>query len=324
VFGGETSECVCQGLKDIFEYIGGVPSLLVFDNATGVGRRIGQVIQEAELFQRMRAHYRFSVRFCNPNAGHEKGNVENKIGYTRHNVFVPIPIINDIESFNKEFLDKHKIKAQENHYKKMMPIHKLFEDDRKALLKLPTVPFDACRYVYIKADGYGKVRVDDRHYYSTSPECGNCEVLVGIRAHTVDILTEGLHLLVRHSRQFGEKRSDTIDYRTSIAILMRNVGAWPNSGVRELVSDMLRNAMDEQPREALQSTLRTMHLLTRTYNFETAVAALEEGLRINRTNFCDAAILAARIAGYGLDNPPEAGPDLRVYDDLLNGGDASC
>ena len=27
VFGGETSECVCQGLKDIFEYIGGVPPL---------------------------------------------------------------------------------------------------------------------------------------------------------------------------------------------------------------------------------------------------------------------------------------------------------
>ena len=29
VFGGETSECVCQGLQDIFEYIGGVPPLLL-------------------------------------------------------------------------------------------------------------------------------------------------------------------------------------------------------------------------------------------------------------------------------------------------------
>ena len=38
VFGGETAECVCQGLQDIFEYVGGVPPLLVFDNATGVGR----------------------------------------------------------------------------------------------------------------------------------------------------------------------------------------------------------------------------------------------------------------------------------------------
>jgi len=72
VFGGETAECVCLGLKDIFAYIGGVQSLVVFDNATGVGRRIGEIIHEAELFSRMRAHYGFSVRFCNPDSGHEK------------------------------------------------------------------------------------------------------------------------------------------------------------------------------------------------------------------------------------------------------------
>ena len=51
VFGGETAECVCQGLKNIFKYIGGVPRLLVFDNATGVGRRIGDRIHETELFR---------------------------------------------------------------------------------------------------------------------------------------------------------------------------------------------------------------------------------------------------------------------------------
>ena len=50
VFGGETSECVCQGLQDIFEFIGGVPPLLIFDNATGVGRRIGDAIHDSELF----------------------------------------------------------------------------------------------------------------------------------------------------------------------------------------------------------------------------------------------------------------------------------
>ncbi len=35
VFGGETAECVCQGLSDIFTYIGGVPPVIVFDNASG-------------------------------------------------------------------------------------------------------------------------------------------------------------------------------------------------------------------------------------------------------------------------------------------------
>ena len=46
--------------------------MLIFDNATGVGRRIGDVIHETELFSRFRAHYHFRVRFCNPYSGWEK------------------------------------------------------------------------------------------------------------------------------------------------------------------------------------------------------------------------------------------------------------
>jgi transposase len=73
-FPGETAECVVDGLVTIFDWLGGVPSRMVFDNATGIGRRIGDVIQYAELFERFQAHYRFEATFCNPASGHEKGN----------------------------------------------------------------------------------------------------------------------------------------------------------------------------------------------------------------------------------------------------------
>ncbi len=63
VFGGETAECVAQGLKDIFHHIGGVPSRIVFDNASGVGRRIRDRVTLAELFLRFKCHYGFSVSF---------------------------------------------------------------------------------------------------------------------------------------------------------------------------------------------------------------------------------------------------------------------
>ena len=325
VFSGETAECVCQGLKDIFEYIGGVPILLVFDNATGVGRRIGEEIRETELFQRMRAHYNFSIRFCNPYSGHEKGHVENKVGYNRRNLFVPIPAYNDIEAYNQDLLKKHEIKARETHYKKLVPIQTLFEEDRRALSALPKHPFDVCRYQYIKANGNGKVRLDAKHYYLTRPEYANNEVLVGIRAHTVDILEPSGQILTRYERQYGEQRSDSNDYRTTLAQLMRNVGAWKNSGLRKLIPDPLLEVMDSQPRDELQKTLRIMYRLNRDYDFETALRALEEGLRINRTNFHDAAALAARMTGYGLSTAPEQGPDLRHYDQLLHsGGDRPC
>jgi len=318
VFGGETGECVCQGLQDIFTYIGGVPWVIVFDNATGVGRRVGTVIHESKLFQRMRAHYGFSVRFCNPHSGHEKGNVENKIGYTRRNLFVPEPAIDDVHTFNRMLLDQHVQKAQELHYKKLLPIKQLYQADKLALLPLATKPFDVCRYEYRKTDGYGKIHLDAHHHYSTQPEYADREVLVAIRAHVIEILDENKQLVVRHTRQYGKQRSDSLDYRTSLAMLTRNAGAWRNSGIRELVTPALKEAMDNQPRDQLKATLRTMEQLSTTYSFETAIQALDAGIQINRTEFCDTAVLAARISEYGLDSAAVEGPDLKIYDALLN------
>jgi transposase len=318
VFGGETAECVCQGLQDIFAYIGGVPWVIVFDNATGVGRRIGQEIHESKLFQRMRAHYRFSVRFCNPYSGHEKGNVENKIGYTRRNLFVPEPAFDDVQAYNRTLLELHAQKAEEPHYKKLLPIKQLYRADEQALMRLAAKPFDVCRYEYLKTDGYGKVHLDARHHYSTRPEYARQEVLVAIRAHTIDILDEHKQLVVQHTRQYGCRRSDTVDYRTSLAMLMRNAGAWRNSGIRELVSPELKEVMDNQSRDELKATLGTMHQLATTYSFETAIQALDAGIRVNRTRFCDTAVLAARIGEYGLDTAAEQGPDLKIYDSLLD------
>lgn len=317
VFGGETAECVCQGLQDIFEFIGGVPPLLIFDNATGVGRRIGDAIHESELFSRFRAHYHFRVRFCNPYSGWEKGNVERKVEYNRANLFVPVPHFNEIEKYNQKLLARHEKKASELHYKKQIPIRELFEEDRKALLMLPPKRFDVCRYEWLKADGYGKVCMDGKHFYSTRPENANKQVLVGIRAHTVDILTEGGQVVTTHRRAYGDNRTDISDYSTTLAVLMKNSGAWGNSGLRRKTPDALRAYMDAQPKEKLKDCLRIMNELTNQYGFQAAASAMEMACTRGSINICDASVLAARITGYGIYTPPETGPSLAVYDDMF-------
>jgi transposase len=326
VFPGENAECVCEGLKDIFEYIGGVPSLIVFDNAAGVGRRVYDKIKETELFSRFRSHYRFSVRFCNPRAGNEKGNVENKVGYDRKNLFVPIPNYENIEDYNKWLLPLHEIKAKEMHYKKGVPIEELFLEDKAALADLPTKPFNVCRYEWAKADGYGKVCLDGKHYYSTKPENARKKVLVGIRAHTVDILEDNGDVLVTHKREYADNRTDSIDNSTSLAVLMRNAGAWMNSGLRMETPDVLREYMDQSTKPELKNCLRVMGELSKQYGFSAALSAMEMTAARGNVNICDASVLAARITGYGINTPPEPGPPLTVYDDafLRNGGECAC
>ena len=68
----------------------------------------------------------------------------------------------------------------------------------------------------------------------------NKQVLVGIRAHTVDILTEGGQVVTTHRRAYGDNRTDISDYSTTLAVLMKNSGAWGNSGLRRETPDALR------------------------------------------------------------------------------------
>ncbi len=325
VFDGENAECVCQGLANIFGYIGGVPNLLIFDNATGVGRRMGEEIRETALFSKFRAHYGFGIRFCNPNSGHEKGHVEKKVGYTRANLFVPVPKVDDFEDYNRKLLDAHHIKASEVHYKKGRLIRELFEEDQEALLSLPRLEFNVCRYEWVKADGYGKVCLEGKHYYSTKPEFAHKKVLLGIKAHTIEILEDTGEILKVHQRSYSEKRSDTTDYSTSLATLMKNVGAYPNSGLRRELPSALRDYLDQQPRVMLKDCLKMMNDLNRQYGFEAAVSAMDMAAARGKLNLCDAAVLAARITGYGLHELPQAGPPLEVYDlAFLSGGECIC
>lgn len=154
----------------------------------------------------------------------------------RKNLFVPIPQVNVFTAYNHQLLDRHKIKASELHYKKGIQIAELFKEDKQAMYPLPAKPFTVCRYEYLKADGYGKICLDGKHYYSTRPEYSHKDVLVGIYADHIDILTEEGTVLVTHSRQYGSDRTDTIDYSTTLYTLMRNPGAWMNSGIRQQIS----------------------------------------------------------------------------------------
>lgn len=65
--------------------------------------------------------------------------------------------------------------------------------------------------------------------------------------------------------------------------------------------------------------------LTNQYGFPAAASAMEMAAARGNVNICDAAVLAARITGYGIDTPPQSGPSLTIYDEtfLKKGGSAS-
>ena len=138
--------------------------------------------------------------------------------------------------------------------------------------------------------------------------------MIGVRAHYIDVLEDNGQLLIRHKRQYGKDRTDIRDYSTFLAMLSKNAGAWPNSGFRLEVSDLIRDYIDNQPKVERKSTLRMLNELSNQYGLKAATDALELAIKNNSVNKSDATILAARITGYGIDTPPEPGPSLKIYD----------
>lgn len=84
VLPSENQECLLTGVKQIFNQMGCVPRKIRIDNMTTAVVKPKSKFENPVLtdeFQRFAMHYGFDVQVCNPASGHEKGSVENKVGY---------------------------------------------------------------------------------------------------------------------------------------------------------------------------------------------------------------------------------------------------
>ncbi|MCY0900432.1 MAG: IS21 family transposase [Firmicutes bacterium] len=296
LFRGENAECVVQGLVDILHHIGGAPRRLIFDNASGVGRRIGESVRMTELFQRFAAHYGFEITFCNPAAGHEKGHVENQVGFKRRNLLVPLPRITDLVITNRHLLPHSENQWQRVHYKKGRAVADLFREERAVFRALPSHAFAPYRYTRVRTDRQGRFCLEGQHWYSSAPEYAQQPLMVRVGAHTVEPLGTDGRPLTCHARVYGAGRSDSTDYRTTVHRVSQNPGAWRNSSLRQGVPEAVRVALDAAARADLQAALKGLADCTDQWGFDHAVRALEEAVALGRTAYADIVTIGRRMA----------------------------
>lgn len=223
-FPSQNQECLLTGMQRIFEHIGGVPPRLRFDNMTTA---VAQVLQGTERvladgFLRFKLHYRFQADFCNPRSGNEKGNVENKVGYSRRNAFVPVPTITSFEDFNEELWDWCEKDADRLHYKHKVSIQELWEEDRDSLLKLPEYPFPVFRYETMTVNKYG-FAVIDTNKYGLAPSLFGEAVQAKIFFDHVEFFHD--HKPVGKYRRSYGTNEEIYDWTQYVATLCRKPGA---------------------------------------------------------------------------------------------------
>lgn len=282
LFKGQDCECFVAGMIAIFLHIMGVPVRLWFDNASIFVTRILRNGKRnlTERFLRFMEHFGFQAVFCNPDSGHEKGNVENKIGYHRRNLLVPIPEFDSLEEYNKELLLRCDEDNKRVHYRKEALISELFCEDKASLLELPRIEFDQGKYVSVRTDAYAKFSLcSGRHWYSTAPKYAKSMVRVRITAYTVTVFDENLREIVTHQRLYGDRKQERMDWLPYLCQLARRPSALKYSPMYDLMPDPLRLWIDAQPRSSIGTALGLIARLSKDSDFHTACAAVSESIQ---------------------------------------------
>jgi len=165
VFERESTEFVWEGHIRAFEYFGGVPYRISYDNATTMVAKILGV-HRRELttkFLQLVSHYLFEPYFCTVRRGNEKGVVEGIVKYSRLNFMVPVPQVKVVEEFNLKLVEKCREDLKRKLRGKDATKEKLLEEDKAHFRPLPG-PFDGTIKQSTTASSISLVRFDSNDY----------------------------------------------------------------------------------------------------------------------------------------------------------------
>lgn len=279
----ETLESLLESLKKIFEHIGGVPTEIWFDNTRTIVSKInkGGNREIRERFYQFSEQYGFRAVFMNPAAGYEKGNVENKVGYSRRNMLVPEPKFQNMADYNRKLLLEADEDFCREHYRFDETIADLFEKDKAALLPLPSSAFDTARYEIIRTNKWGKFTLrNGLHTYSVSPNYADTELMIRITDMRVEVLSQEGKIIVSHKRLFGARKQEKIDWLPYLRAISCKPRSLRNSGIYDMMPPILQNYLDHCANNERGKILKTLSDLTERDGFESALAAVTRAVQI--------------------------------------------
>jgi len=335
VFQSENQECLLEGLKRVFYHIGGVPVRLRCDNMTAA---VAQVLEGAERvisdgFYRFMLHHRFKADFCTPAKGNEKGNVENKVGYTRRNMLVPVPTIIDFDAFNEELLRRCDEDFEREHYERGALIRELWEEEKCHLLTLPEHEYEVFRYESLSVNKSGFVTVDTVKY-GLSPEFYGKAVQAKICFDRIEVFYD--HSLLKSFRRSYEKNSENSDWKDYLPSLVKKPGATEHTRFFNQMPKQWQEYLKSVKGQERKSALLLLSEIVRDGNESLCDDALEmagEYGKLDYDNIRQCYLFIAKPENHPkplrlLTEPPLLNyrPDLSVYDSLtgLVGSCASC
>ena len=224
----QKQEAFFAGHEAAFRFLGGIPRRITYDNLkTAVFKVLeGRNRQEQQAFKAFRSHYLFDSRYCTPAQGHEKGGVENDVGYVQRNFLSPIPKVQDFAELNAYLLERCQRDVQRRVRGQKEPVVGLWEAEKPFLLPLSGSDYPACVSRAVKANPYSQV-VFETNRYSVPIEYVGKQLVLRAFPFQVEILSLETRV-ARHPRCFGREQ-DILDPLHYLDLLSQRPGAFEHA-----------------------------------------------------------------------------------------------
>ncbi|MEI8122859.1 MAG: IS21 family transposase [bacterium] len=176
---GETVEQFLTCHTNAFDYFGGCPVRVMVDNLKSavLSHPRGQPAVYNPRYLDFAQFHGFKVSACNPHAPHEKGRVENAVGYVKKNFLNGLPLTQfaSVNPAARCWLEE--VANVRMHAVTRKKPNELFALEKPALLSLPTVHYDAGAVRTISVNRRFRVHYDGNRYSVPAEYAGTKLVL---------------------------------------------------------------------------------------------------------------------------------------------------
>lgn len=202
----QTLASMLRGHVEAFEYFGGVPRTILYDNMkTVVLERIGEAIRFHPQLLELQSHYFFAAKPCYPRRPNEKGKVERAIRYLRSS-FLAGRHYAGIDDLREQFVTWQQAVAHSRPcpQDRTLTVAAALERERPSLLSLPEHPFCCAHLAPVATKKLPYVTFDTNQYSIPHQVVGKQLTLKA--TEDAVLIIDGGSVVASHRRSWGQRQ----------------------------------------------------------------------------------------------------------------------
>jgi len=277
----ETMEQFLACHANAFTFFGGVPAKAMVDNLKSavLQRIVGETPVFNPRYKDFADHFGFAIAPCGVGQAHEKGRVENAVGYVKKNFLAGLELTDFclVNPATRQWLDTV-ANVRVHGSTKRQPVE-LFGAEKAALKPLPAQPYDVGVIHPVRANRQFRVRVDT-NTYSVPAEYAGAELTLKLYPEQLCLYQQD-KLIARHVRRY-DRHQDFEDPDHPRALLQQRRRAADQKLLQRLLSltpkaEAFYQGLAERRLNVLMH-VRKIVALSEIYGVEQTRRAIEDAL----------------------------------------------